>query len=97
MKESLPMELTEADEGKVMKVSGGKWVLGEDDERTDDELNTAISNALTAYIEQNLNGRLLPAVTEADEGKILKVSGGVWTMVEETVDETIDEPVDETV
>lgn len=90
LKENFPMELTEADEGKIMKVSGGKWILGEDDKRTDEELNTAVEAAVKAYVDANLSSRLLPEVTEADEGKIMKVTNGAWTLVvEETSEETV--------
>lgn len=54
--------------GKIYAFSGGSWA----------EVNSAVAGIVAAL----LNKGALPAVTSADNGKVLGVDDGVWTPVE---------------
>lgn len=77
----LPPSVTETDNGKVMKVAGGKWSVGEDDtgnDFTEEQIKEFVSELLNEYMKENVEARLAPAATTEDDGKVMKVSGGVW-------------------
>lgn len=87
-------EATTLDEGKVLKVVGGKWVKADDEigDRELPEVTTLDDGKVLKVVDgkwviadDEAGSIELPEVTEADNGKVLKVVDGVWMLSDDSV------------
>ena len=89
-------EATDLDNGKVLKIVGGKWVKANDEigepelpeiTSEDDGKVLKVVDGQWAKADNNVGEAELPEITEEDDGKVLKVVGGQWVKADDNVGE----------
>jgi phage minor structural protein len=101
--DTLP-EATTLDNGKVLKIIGGKWVKADDDvgeaelpDITDEDDGKVLKIIGGQWVkaDDNVGEAELPEITDEDDGKVLKIIGGQWVKADDNVGEAELPPVTE--